>query len=345
VTRLLIVKTSSLGDVVHTFPALTDAAAALPGLVVDWAIEPAFAEIAALHPAVRRTIPVPLRSLRGPAGWRALPDALRQLRAERYDAVIDAQGLLKSAAVALAARGPRHGYDGESAREPAAALAYRRRHAVSRRLHAIERTRALFAATLGYPAPATPPDAGLAGRFAAGPAEPSVLVVHGTTWPTKHWPDAHWRALAALARADGYAVRVPSHGAAERARAEALAAEGAIIVPPGGLADMARAIAASAGVIAVDTGLAHLAAALGKPTVTLYGPTSAALTGARGAAAANLSVGKETCPNLPCLSRACLIAPERSAAPPCLEALAPEAVWAAFRELKRTAPPPPPSTT
>ena len=102
--RVLVVKMSSLGDVIHTLPALTDAAAAIPGITFDWVVEEGFAEIPAWHPAVDTVIPIalrrwrkhPWRDFRGPQ-WRACRQALRR---QHYDAVIDAQGLLKSVFVA-----------------------------------------------------------------------------------------------------------------------------------------------------------------------------------------------------------------------------------------------------
>jgi len=150
--RVLVVKTSSLGDVLHTLPALTDAVQRRPGIRFDWVVEEAFAEVPAWHTAVDDVIPVALRR------WKHRPlqvlragepqAAVRQLRRHKYDLVIDAQGLLKSAVIARFARGPRAGLDRSSAREPVAAHAYHRKYAVPREQHAVQRVRQLFAAAL-----------------------------------------------------------------------------------------------------------------------------------------------------------------------------------------------------
>ena len=151
--KVLVVKLSSLGDVVHTFPALCDARAGVPGLQLDWAVEETFAPVARLHPAVRTVIEVPLRRLlRKPASALRSGEAGRlrsALAAERYDIIIDAQGLMKSAAVAAVAHGRRHGFDRASAREPIAAISYHRRHHVPEVEHMAVRIRKLFAAALG----------------------------------------------------------------------------------------------------------------------------------------------------------------------------------------------------
>jgi heptosyltransferase-1 len=293
--QLLIVKTTSLGDLIHTLPALTDAARAIPGLRADWLAESPFAEIPGWHPAVRRVIASDLRR------WRKAPlAAVRsgdwarfrgQLRQTRYDLVLDAQGLVKSAFLASRADGPVAGPDWRSAREPLAALFYDRRHAVPAhgREHAITRTRRLFAAALGYPLPADldqPPDADLErSRFAAPDlAAPYALFLHGTTWPTKRWPLAHWQQLARWFDARGIAVVLPWGSAAERADAEAIAAASpnARVLPKLGLTAVAGWIAHARVVVGVDTGLMHLAAALGTPGLSLYGPTLPQITGAFG---------------------------------------------------------------
>ncbi len=325
-----MIKTSSLGDVVHALPALTDAARAIRGLAVDWAVERDFAAIPAWHPAVDRVIPVTLRAWRKQplAAWRSGEvAALRAaLRRTHYDAVIDAQGLFKSAALAALARGVRHGLDFASVRERAAALAYRRRHAVPKGQHAIARNRALFAAALGYALPADAPDYGLR-RDAmppAGLASPYVVLLHGTTWATKQWPAPRWRALAEIARQAGYAVHLPAHGAAERARAEAIAAGLGTVLPEGDVAAAAAVIAGATGIVAVDTGLAHLAAAFGVPAVTLYGATAPDLTGTIGRNQARHAATGLPC--IPCRSRVCAVI-GKSAPPPCLDSIAPEQVW------------------
>ncbi len=333
--RILVVKTSSLGDVIHTLPAVTDAARAVPGLAVGL-VERDFAAIPAWHPAVARVVPVALRAWRRRplASWRAgeLAAFRASLRGTSYDAVIDAQGLMKSAALALAARGTRHGLGFGAAREGIAALAYRRRHAVPKGRHAIWRTRALFAAALGYPLPEGEPDYGLARERVprAGLATPYVVLLHGTTWGTKQWTVARWREIAALARADGFAVHLPAHGEAERARAGAIAEGIGSVLPPGDVAAAAGALAGAAGVVAVDTGLAHLAAALGVPAVTLYGATSPALTGTVGANQRRHEAAGLPC--IPCRRRVCAVT-GTSEPPPCLEGIAPAAVWAALRSM------------
>lgn len=289
--RVLIVKTSSLGDLIHTLPALTDAAKALPDIRFDWVAEEAFAEIPGWHPAVERTIPVALRRWR--KDWRRaraggeLAAFLPRLREREYDLIIDAQGLLlKSAIVARLARGPRHGLAWTSAREPLSSLLYGHRHAIPKSRHAIERVRQLFAAALGYAYDATVLDYGLdRSRFATPVAERGYFVfLHGTSWPSKRLATEHWIALCHRAADGGRTVYLPWGNAEEKRIAETIAARcpNARVLPRLNLTQLAGMLAQAQGVIGVDTGLAHLGAALGVPGVALYSATFPALTGARG---------------------------------------------------------------
>lgn len=338
--KVLVVKTSSLGDVVHTLPALTDAAAVLPGIRFDWVVEEAFAEIPAWHPAVERVIPIAFRRWR--KGWgKALGSGeigrfRAELRREQYDLIIDAQGLLfKSALVAMQANGPRAGYDRASVRDPWAVWSYQRRFNVSRQLHAIERVRRLFAQSLGYEMPATVPDFGLAdlrlndAKQSAERSGPFVLFLHGTTWPTKHWPLVYWEQLIDLANERGFEVLLPWGSKTERERAENLAANAkdAWVLPRLGLSGLAREFRHAAGVVGLDSGLSHLAAAMGTPGVTLYGPTRTDLTGVIGRHHQNLAADF---PCAPCMRRFCNYKGEVEVRPPCFASLSPELVWRAL---------------
>lgn len=332
--KVLLVKLSSLGDVVHAFPAMTDAAARLPDLVLDWAVEEAFAPVARLHPAVRRVIPVPLRRMLRAPGAASRSGEARRVRAalaqERYDIVIDAQGLMKSAAVAAFSHGRRHGFDRASAREQIASLLYHRRHHFPETEHMALRIRRLFAAALGYALDGLPADSGL--RPAAGVGTPWLVFLHGTTWPTKTWTLEGWRDLARMAGAAGLEVRLFAHGAEERARAEAIASGAANVrlLPPQPLDALAPQIAGAAGVVSVDTGLGHLAAAYGVPTVGLYGPTDPVLTGLYGPRALELKARRDCAP---CEKARCRIAPDVREGPPCLADMGAGEVWAALERL------------
>lgn len=295
--RVLVVKMSSMGDIIHTLPALTDARDALPGVQFDWVVEEGFAEIPGWHPAVDRVIPVafrrwrkhPLRELAGEE-WRAARGAIRS---GRYDYVIDAQGLLKSAVVTRLARGRRVGLDRGSVREAIAVLAYDERIAVPRALHAIARTRRLFARALDYPEATSPPDAALGGAFPAQPAggTQGIWFLHGTARAEKTWPETHWRELARSVLAAGHGITLPAGSEEEGARARRIAADfrglpgaDAIrVLPRCSLAELAGQLSAATAAVAVDTGLGHLAAALDVPAVSLYGPTDPSLVGAYGA--------------------------------------------------------------
>lgn len=288
--KVLVVKMSSLGDVIHTLPALSDAARAVPGIHFDWVVEEAFAEIPGWHPAVDRVIPVafrrwrknPFRELMGPE-WRAARAALGD---QAYAAVIDAQGLLKSAFITRLVTGPRYGMDKLSARERLAALAYDHPLHVPRDMHAVERTRLLFALALNYPPPTAPGDYGLRGALSRPAADlpPGLLFFHGTARAEKLWPEEHWVTLAKTVGEAGYQVWLPWGNDTERERAERIAERGANmqVLPRLGLRELARMLLQARGAVAVDTGLGHLSAALAVPTVSLYGPTSTRLIGAYG---------------------------------------------------------------
>jgi heptosyltransferase-1 len=349
--RVLIVKTSSLGDIIHTLPALTDAARAIPGIRFDWVVEEAFAEIPTWHPAVDRVIPVAIRR------WRKAPvrawlsgewrRCTRALGAARYDATIDAQGLLKSALLTRYASRPVHGLDRGCVREPLASRFYSHRHAVPPGQHAVERVRGLFAKALGYPLPGGPGDYGLdparviADPAAPGASAPYLLFLHGTTWATKHWPELYWRQLVERAVAAGWNVRLPWGNAAELARARRLAADlpAVTILPRLKLAGIAAEVARATACVAVDTGLGHLAAAFGVPTVSLFGPTDPGYTGAWGANQVHLASNFHCAP---CLQRRCGYHPDTGERarfdivaehPLCFTRLDPPRVWEALAEL------------
>jgi len=283
--KILFVKTSSLGDVVHHLPAVSDAARQLPGAEIDWIVEAPFAGVAAMHGAVRRVIPVALRRWRARwwqrATWAEVADFRHAVRVERYDAVVDTQSLLKSALVASCALGPRHGMDAASAREPFAARFYDRRHAVARGLHAVERNRILSAAALGYELDA-PPDYGLELPQAEQGEAPYAVFLTMTSRADKLWPEERW---IELGRALAMRVVLPWGNEPERARATriAQALPQAEVAQRMSLEQLARLFARSRVVAGVDTGLTHLAAAVGARTVGIYGGSDPALTGLYGA--------------------------------------------------------------
>jgi heptosyltransferase-1 len=280
--RILFVKTSSLGDVVHNCPAVSDAAHALPGVEIDWIVEEPFAGIARMHRAVRRVIPVAVRRWRAalwkPSVWSEIGAWRRALRGVRYDAVVDTQSLVKSALLCALASGTRHGMDRSSAREPFAARFYDVRHAVPRGLHAVERNRRLSAESLGYELTDSP-QYGLR----APPAEKSgyVVLLTMTSREDKLWPEERWIELARELRAPAI---LPWGSEAERARAQRIAdGVGGTVPKRMSLEELARLFVNARSVVGLDTGLTHLAAALGAPSVGIYCGSDPALTGLYGA--------------------------------------------------------------
>jgi heptosyltransferase-1 len=279
---ILVIKTSSLGDVIHHMPALTEARKALPDARFTWLVEEAFAPLVRLHPAVAEVVPVAWRrwrkSLYAPATLGEIARSLRAIRAPRYDLIIDSQGLLRSAMIARLAHGRRHGYDAASIREPLAAPFYDVRHHVSRALHAVERNRILSGLALGY-TPQGAPDFGLDRACFGAPAERYAVLLHATARPDKQWPEAHW---IALGKALGdLSLILPWGTEDERARSERIAAAlpRARVPERAPLDAVARLIAGAQFVVGVDTGLMHLAAALGVPLVAIFAGSKPGLTG------------------------------------------------------------------
>jgi heptosyltransferase-1 len=291
--KILLVKTSSLGDVVHNLPVATDIAHRFPEARIDWVVEEAFAALPALHPAVRRVIPVAVRRWRKQVfsreTWREVGDFRRALALEQYDFVIDTQGLLKSALLARCANGERHGYDAVSARESTAARFYDVTHALLPTQHAVVRNRALVAAALGYPIEGGA-DYGIRADCVGGAnkVDDYCVLLHATSRADKHWSEENWIALGCKLVAAGLKCVLPWGNEAEMAAAKRIAAAvvGASVAPRLDLNAMARLLAGAKGTVGVDTGLMHLSAALGRPTVAIFCASSPELTGVYGARAA-----------------------------------------------------------
>jgi heptosyltransferase-1 len=288
---VLLIKMSSLGDVVHNLPVVTDLKRSVPDVHVNWVVEEGFAEVPALHPGVERVIPVALRRWRRQLltlrAWHEI-GALRQaVRRPHYDLVIDTQGLVKSALVAALADGPSAGPDWRSAREPLASLLYGRTFAVTRDQHAVTRNRELAAHAFGYKFDATAPDYGLRARIntddLAGLPARYAVCLHGTARDAKRWPNAHWVELGRLLAARNLTPLFSWGNDQEHARSVAIGASiPEVYVPPKrlGLRELPGILKNADVVVGVDTGLMHLAVALDRPTVAIYVDSWPRLSGA-----------------------------------------------------------------
>jgi heptosyltransferase I len=310
--RILMVKTTSMGDVIHALPAVQDILQHFPDAQVDWLVEEGFADIPRLHPQVQQVFSVAIRRWRKQLfrcrTWQEIRQVRRALAAPAYDAVIDVQGLLKSAWIAAWARGPHHGYDARSIREPRASRFYQHRYAISYQQHAVTRIRTLVALSLGYAVPQELPDYGLRAQPASALTTalilppPAWIALHATSRDSKLWPEDHWIALGRHYAEQGWTMCLPWASAAEKSRAEriALRVPQALVLPKLSLQQLATVIPQARFAVGVDTGLSHFAAALAVPVVALYTDTDPGLTGVAGgrqAQAINLG-GRQQVPDI-----------------------------------------------
>lgn len=332
--RVLLVKMSSLGDVLHLMPALSEAQQHHPDIEFDWVVEKGFAQLPSWHPAVNQVIPVAFRKLRKHTWrlwwqpeWQAF---LKQLRSQRYDLVIDAQGLIKSAFIACLARGPVAGLNWPSVREGPASWTYKKRYAVDPTIHAVVRMKRLMAAALQYPCDDDKVDYNLELQPVALPFslpdKRYLIFFHGTTWVTKLWPESYWRELAGIAQQQGLVVYLPWGSDEEYQRAQRLAKDldNVHVLPRLSLIQLAQLLKEAAGVVTVDTGLGHVAAAMATPTVALYGATDPAKTGTRGHNQTHLAANFVCAP---CLQKECTYTKPSSVTPACYTQLPPNLVW------------------
>ncbi len=338
--KILIVRLSSLGDIIHLFPAVSDLRRHFPDAEIHWLIEPAFAELAGWHSAVDKVVIVPLRAYK--KIWWKIPVLLstlwKQLRAEKYDAVLDAQGLLKSAVLARLAGSAVFGFAAGSARETLASWLYQKKAKVPNGLHVIEKNRLLvatiFAADISPPA-----DFGLdefrchqlRAEFSDALNEitkhPYIVLLHGTTWNSKYWPEAYWEELIRLLVQQGWHCLLPWGNEEEHLRARRLNAAGgehAQVLPKLTLAELTDVLLHARGFVSVETGIGHLAAVLDVPGVMLHGPTDPGYSGILGKACRHVTSGIYCSP---CFRRDCPRIQTAQEVPPCQQELRPQQVY------------------
>jgi len=302
VERLLIVKTSSMGDVIHMLPAVTDIARAYPQLQIDWVVEEAFTHIPAWHPAVRNVIPVAVRRWRknlfSATTWKQIRELRKQLRDASYDLVMDSQGLFKSALVSSWAKSPIAGMDSQSAREGIASWFYKNHYSVARGQHAVPRNRQLAAQVMGYSLEGNPLDYGVGAHLQQTGLlnnkdtviaeldlpERFIVFLHAASTPEKEWPVALWIALGRMLNERGISILLPWGNHREHFNAQAIDAglQNAQVLPRLGLNELASLFLKAEMLIGEDSGLSHMAAALDKPIIALYLVTDPALTGVMG---------------------------------------------------------------
>jgi heptosyltransferase-1 len=332
--KCLIIKTSSLGDVLHTLPALTEARKNIPDMRFDWVVEKAFAEIPGWHDAIDEVLEVEVRKWRKNVFkyFAEIRKFKKKLKARRYDYVIDAQGLLKSAWISKGAKGPKYGLDKDSVREPLASFFYKHKMAVAKGAHAILRVKALFAKVFNYE-PSVEVDYGISYRWEKEQTKKQVVFLHATTWASKHWAVAHWQKLAKILAQDDIRVLLPWGNEEERLQAATIAKHNpnAEVLEKMTLSQLAQLFSESAAVISVDTGLSHLAAACDAPVIGIYGSTSAKLTGAVGKRVIHVS-SKLTCS--PCLKKICPITKDAFA--PCEVSILAESIYEKLKVLLAT---------
>jgi len=335
--RILLVKHTSLGDLIHALPAITDAQREIPDIKFDWSVNENFAEIASWHPAVDNIIQNNHRR------WRKYPvksilngeikHFTKEIRKINYDCIIDGQTNFKSAITTWLAHSKKKcGYDKATCAESIAHLAYNYKYHIDKNMHAIQRLRELFAQSLGYQIPNTPPECGMDQTRFIKPKinlpEKYLLFVHNASWVTKLWPENYWLELTKIATEQGFHILLPSGNQDELERATRIAniADNATALPLMRLSELAYIISNATAAVCVDTGLSHLASGLNIPSVALYGSTDSGLIGVSGNAQESL---QSTFHCAPCYLKKCQYAdkPNINVMPPCFEELSPEIIW------------------
>ena len=288
--KVLITKLASMGDLIHLLPALTDAKRAYPEITFDWLVDKKFYEIATWHPAVDKVILTDHRT------WRSNLTAkktrqevlavIRELKKTKYDLIIDAQGNIKSAILSLFAKGSIAGFNGNSIPEWGAHFLYKKKAPASKKLHAIERLKALISFSLDYKPPSSisydlneeklkKPTIPLPKEF--------LLFVPIASHASKLLKEQTWISLLEKAKELNLAILIPSGSKEETARAQRLAIREDIIpLPRLSLSEIGYIVKQAKFVVSLDTGISHIAAALGTPSITIYGPTDPKITGTIG---------------------------------------------------------------
>ena len=327
--RILVVKLTSLGDVIHTLPAVTDATNHIENIQIDWLVEESFEVIPRWHPSVSNVYTAASRRWRKQPG-KFLPElrALSKLVSRKpYDLIIDAQGLLKSALLTRMAKGKRAGYDRFSIKESLASQLYDLKLSVNPRQHAVNRTRQLFSKALGYNIDETICYGLNRGQFSAiETSDPYFVFLHGTTWQSKQWPVEYWQQLCDIVLRNGFKIKLLWGNEDEYQRAVEIAKQrsNTEVCYKMNLDEIAVLISNARAVVAVDTGLGHLAAALSVPCVSLYGATDSGRTGTIGVSQKHMQAVFECSP---CLSRLCLYKGSSDLTPACFGQFSPRIVW------------------
>lgn len=330
--KILLIKTSSLGDVIHTLPALTDAQKAIPDLKIDWVVEERFAAIPSWHPVVNKIIPVAIRKWRkklfNKQTWSEVKAVISQLKSEKYDLIIDAQGLMKTIWLSWFVKAKTYGYALGCARDKVVPIFYNKKFKIGFEQHAVERMRKLFAGALNYQYASQPADYGIdktQWQSAELLEQNYILFFHGTTWKNKHWPENYWIKLANLLQKKNYSVKLSWGSEQEKLNSEKIASQciNTQLLPDLNIMGLLPYIASAKAIVAVDTGLGHLAAALNIPTIALFGPTDPSKTGIMGPKQLSL---KSDFACAPCLKRECSYKQKSSEWPACFESVTPELV-------------------
>ena len=334
--RILLIKLTSMGDLFHTLPALSELKEYRPDLTIDWLVDEQFAEVPLWSKHINRVISIPLRGVKRHKKIHLLFSALRELRQVKYDMVIDAQGLIKSAIISRFARTKsRHGYASHTTREPWASVFYSNKHSVTWDMHAVMRIRLLMSSVFDYSINLFAPLEFGVKKLQAPQLFSTTTIVccPCTSWSSKLWPKKYWRNLFLLLSMSQCQIKLVWGSSEEREYAEQLA-EGfkhVSLIPPAKITEVAAYVQQSDAVVGVDTGFTHLAQIFDVPLVALYGPTAPSKTGPLGQKQQVLSADFSCSP---CFSSQCTYGDQGGVSPACYTSISPQSVFDALVTLE-----------
>ena len=319
--RILIVKLSSFGDIMHVFTAVTDLAKSMDQVDIDWLVDSSLKDIPKWHPAVNHVYAIPLRKVIKNRSITACLSVLKQIRSQPYDIIIDAQGLLKSMLCAVSLKGAKHGFAKPHLRESIARWGYDFVHTVDQE-HIVDQYRLLFAKSVGYPLPAQRSF----GIEQTNQESSKVILFIGAGWGNKRWPMTHWALLIKKLKEAGKDVECPYGSYHEKEQLMGLKQKYDLDIKISSyhLDELKGEISKSSLVVAGDTGILHLAKALGVITIGLFGATQSKRSGYQGSIQSRLECS-------PCMKRTCQISKQLPV--PCMESIAVEQVWLRIKDL------------